>query len=532
MPDHNPWTSCPPHAAELEGPKRLPRTLSILRRTNAEICFGGHYNAGKSSLLNMLLGRDVLPTGSLPETGTAAFLSAGSEDHARLKGQNAPVPCTPESLAALCSIYDENGTRRPIDQLADRIDISLARAPIPAETVWIDAPGHNDDRVMSDRLMRLAVDSDVLVWVFNGRQHLSEPEVEFLGDYISRRGANALAFVVNVFLPVDDDAAWHSFMEREWPVLEQRLAARRADMGLTTEEPPCFPVSARAAASHGGYGFGAGPLRAWLNTISGSYCALVRHSRHERAERARIAFSQRLEPALAKAQNELTAQVVNLALHREHLKRRADFRNRLDKLVEKALANFATDAREAGERVVELVNREPLKFDDTYQKALNADLQRANPGTALTGKVDQALLELGLPLTDQRTRERVIRLCQPPAQTITVTKSPYPKAVAAAGLGGLLWGGIGLLVTAPMALAAANVKQAADTAEGARAAIRAAAQSAATTMAGRKDRITASILEWALQPAPKPPKSAATPGLRVRRLEAWADRLLPLLQQA
>ncbi|MCA3424892.1 MAG: dynamin family protein [Roseomonas sp.] len=532
MPDHSYWASSPPQYDEIETPARLPRTLSILRRPTAEICFGGHYNAGKSSLLNMLLGRDVLPTGSLPETGTAAFLSAGSADHARLAGQDKAVACEPAALAALCSIYDEHGERRPIDQMPDRIDISLAHAPIPAETVWIDAPGHNDDRAMSDRLMRLAVDADVLVWVFNGRQHLSEPEVQFLRDFISRRGTAALAFVVNVFLPMDDEAAWQSFMEREWPVLERRLAARCKDMGLKPEEAPLFPVSARAAAGRGGYGFGAGPLRAWLDTLSGPHCALVRHSRQERAERARTAFSQRLEPALTRAQNELKARIVRDTLHRVNLGRRDAFRNRLSPLVKKALADFKKDAEIAGKAVASKIGKEDVKFDDTYQNELNSALQRVNPGPALLQRVDEVLLELGLPPSDRQTRAKVTKLCSPQHQTITITQSPYPWGVAAAGLGGLLFGGIVVAVTGPAAVAAAKIKQVTDTQNGARAEILAAAERAAADMAQKQDNVTAKFLGWVLPPEPPRPESTAPARRRVKQLEGWADRLLPLLQQA
>ncbi len=319
MPDHTFPTTRP------ERPARLPRTLSILRRTTAHVCFGGHYNAGKSTLLNMLIRREVLPTGALPETGAAAFITAGTADRIQIDDCDSAVVCEAAGLARLGSIYDETGERRPITAMPERFDIALANTPIPEGAVWIDAPGHNDDSAMSERLMRLAVDADVLVWVFNGRQQLAEPEVEFLRDFIDRRGAASLAFVVNVFLPTDDAAAWQCFLQREWPVLQRRLADRRVDLGLTSEEPPCFPVSARAALAERGEGYGVAPLRAWLGELDGPSCMLVRLSRQERAARARLHFSNRIEPALASARAKHADDVAANAEHRDLLRRRAAF---------------------------------------------------------------------------------------------------------------------------------------------------------------------------------------------------------------
>lgn len=525
MPDHTFPTIRPKRSA------RLPRTLSILRRRTAQVCFGGHYNAGKSTLLNMLLRREVLPTGALPETGAAALITAGTADRIQIDGSDSAVVCEPEALAKLGSIYDEAGERRPITAIPERIDIALADAPIPEGAVWIDAPGHNDDPALSARLMRLAVDSDVLVWVFNGRQQLAEPEVEFLRDFIDRRGTASLAFVVNVFLPTDDAAAWQCFLQREWPVHQRRLADRRVELGLTFEEPPCFPVSARAALAEWGEGYGVAPLRAWLGELDGPNCTLVRLSRQERAARARLHFSNRIEPALASARAKHVDAEAAEAVYRDLVRRRVAFEVGARACVKAALSEFAVNVQVAAEAVTGLVSATNLKRDQTYETELNAALQRDNPAWAMLRMLDNLLLENELPVSTDDARKRLIQLCQPPLQTVSVSDRAFSWPVAALGLKGLLAGGVGVLVSGPAALLAAKAVGMKQAAEATRKEIRGAASGAAAALLEQEATIQASVVEWMLPEEPPPPTPIAEAARRVRRLEAWADRLLPMVSQ-
>src|SRR4051812_49887513 len=57
--------------------QRLEQITGVLSRPDVRLVVGGHFSCGKSTMLNMLLGRDLLPTGDLPETGVPCELRSG-----------------------------------------------------------------------------------------------------------------------------------------------------------------------------------------------------------------------------------------------------------------------------------------------------------------------------------------------------------------------------------------------------------------------------------------------------------------------
>src|SRR5258706_6886494 len=110
------------------------------------IAFGGHWSAGKSTLINALLGRDLLPVSERTETGVACRMRAGAADEAmsmRAYG-SIVIPCTKEAIAEQVSIT--KGGAEPRSELAvvDAIELTLADAPLPPNVRWIDTPGLND----------------------------------------------------------------------------------------------------------------------------------------------------------------------------------------------------------------------------------------------------------------------------------------------------------------------------------------------------------------------------------------------------
>ncbi|MHA1739736.1 MAG: dynamin family protein [Candidatus Heimdallarchaeota archaeon] len=64
------------------------------------LVFAGEFNRGKSTLINRLLKRDLLPVGVLPTTATITYVKAGSEEVMKIEkddGQQESLPLTEES---------------------------------------------------------------------------------------------------------------------------------------------------------------------------------------------------------------------------------------------------------------------------------------------------------------------------------------------------------------------------------------------------------------------------------------------------
>jgi GTP-binding protein EngB required for normal cell division len=107
-------------------------------RSCLEVAFFGRVNSGKSSLLNALLGREVLPTGVTPVTAVPARIVPGGAERARIsfaaeKDRDIPL----ESLAEFASEEGNPANRR-------RVTGILVELPAPRlvdGVCFVDTPG-------------------------------------------------------------------------------------------------------------------------------------------------------------------------------------------------------------------------------------------------------------------------------------------------------------------------------------------------------------------------------------------------------
>jgi GTP-binding protein EngB required for normal cell division len=103
-----------------------------------EVAFFGRVSSGKSSLLNALLGRDVLPTGVTPVTAIPARIVPGRTERARVsfateKSQDVPL----EKLAEFASEEGNPSNRRRVTGVV--VELS---APVLTDGVcFVDTPG-------------------------------------------------------------------------------------------------------------------------------------------------------------------------------------------------------------------------------------------------------------------------------------------------------------------------------------------------------------------------------------------------------
>ncbi|NJL32783.1 MAG: hypothetical protein HC893_01650 [Chloroflexaceae bacterium] len=181
---------------------RTQRLLVHLINPRVTIVFAGHFKAGKSSVLNTLLERPILPTDDLPATGVRCVLRSGSSDAVVARGTNTQriVPCKTEAIAKVVSRLSEDGADNEAIQVIDFVDITLANAPIPPNVYWVDTPGMNDTEDMTVRATEAARTADVLFWVLYSKQFLSMSEQTFLSTYIAERGNTSVFFHCQRFL--------------------------------------------------------------------------------------------------------------------------------------------------------------------------------------------------------------------------------------------------------------------------------------------------------------------------------------------
>jgi GTPase Era involved in 16S rRNA processing len=135
------------------------------------IAIGGGFSAGKSKLINLIIGEDLLPTDTTPTTSIPTYIIQGSETHFYA-----------HNIYGLKSELDEEAIKAITHAFSERYNVSLAQimknillksASIPYENVAIlDTPGysksdhHKKELNKDEHMARVHLQSaDCLIWV-------------------------------------------------------------------------------------------------------------------------------------------------------------------------------------------------------------------------------------------------------------------------------------------------------------------------------------------------------------------------------
>ena len=142
----------------------------------------GEFNAGKSTLVNAIVGADVAPTGILPTTATLNLLRGGAERRVRVvrKDGTTREGVYGETKALLADAEGEGA-------IIDHVEIVLPSELL--ERVWIlDTPGSNAPHPEHEALAREALHrADAALWIFDAGQAGKATEGRVLESIVKSR---------------------------------------------------------------------------------------------------------------------------------------------------------------------------------------------------------------------------------------------------------------------------------------------------------------------------------------------------------
>ena len=211
------------------------RHLAAARTRVAEDRFNlvvlGEFKRGKSTLINALLGRNILPTGVVPLTSVVTTISAGDRDRLRVHFTDGTVRERPLDDLAEYVTEDRNpGNRRCVEVARVELEHELLRGGLEL----VDTPGigsihsHNTE-IARGFLPRV----DAALCVLDAGQPLSEDERELFREAAER---------VPRLLPVINKIDHLDRADRDVAIEFVRSALR--DL-LAVDEVELFAVSAR-----------------------------------------------------------------------------------------------------------------------------------------------------------------------------------------------------------------------------------------------------------------------------------------------
>ena len=185
--------------------------------TSSKVLVTGDLNAGKSTLVNALLRREVLPVDQQPLTSMfCEVVDAADNDgveEVHLVNENVLYKRTDESTFTRYSIAELEGlvVEHENSQRIVKLYVNDTRAPSEsllhngiADIALIDAPGLNRDSIQTTAVFARQEEIDVVVFVVSAENHFTLSAKEFLWQASNEKAY--LFIVVNRFDQIKDKA--------------------------------------------------------------------------------------------------------------------------------------------------------------------------------------------------------------------------------------------------------------------------------------------------------------------------------------
>ena len=141
------------------------------------VAFAGHFSAGKSSMINALLGKDMLPKSPIPTSANIVKVTSGKGTARVYFHEDPPVdykePYDLDVIRDYC--MDKNSIQK--------IELSASEPILPSHAALMDTPGidaaDDADRLITESSMHLA---DFMFYVMDYNHVQSEVNLQFLKD--------------------------------------------------------------------------------------------------------------------------------------------------------------------------------------------------------------------------------------------------------------------------------------------------------------------------------------------------------------
>jgi predicted GTPase len=176
---------------------------TYLTHPNFRVVVFAPFNYGKSTLLNALLGENILPIDLIPTTGAAITVQYGEEAQTQIRfidGTELNEAGT-QALRQFAVLDDDRQMRSDVSSIRVQCPHSLLKTGLEL----VDLPG-TDDQVAQDALVKThLLTADLVVQVLDARKLMTLQEREGLRDWLLERGIETVIFVVNFLNLLEPD---------------------------------------------------------------------------------------------------------------------------------------------------------------------------------------------------------------------------------------------------------------------------------------------------------------------------------------
>lgn len=215
----------------------------IIRQDYYKILVLGEFKRGKSTLVNALLGRSILPMDVLPETATLNEVIYSETPFVKVFYSNGVIEdgeLTIEFLQRF-SANAENSQAH----LVDKIQMGYPLPFLQDRITLVDTPGVADlDETRCDVTYQIIPQANAVIFLLDSNTPLTQSERDFLVDRLIPQGVDNILFLLNKYDFIDEEED-EEFLEE----VECRLRATLKDEegNDLLKEIRILPISAKMA---------------------------------------------------------------------------------------------------------------------------------------------------------------------------------------------------------------------------------------------------------------------------------------------
>ena len=178
--------------------KSIGETIEKSAKEHFEVAIVGEFKRGKSTLINALLGQEVLPADVLPATATLNRVTYSEEPYVMVEykdGQEEKVDINKLADYVTKLSYESEKKAETVKQATVYYDTAFCKNNVDI----IDTPGLNDDEQMTNVTLSILPEIDAAVFVISANSPFSQFEKEFLEKKMLTSDMGRIIFAVNCF---------------------------------------------------------------------------------------------------------------------------------------------------------------------------------------------------------------------------------------------------------------------------------------------------------------------------------------------
>lgn len=136
----------------------------------------GEFNHGKSSLMNALIGQNILPSGMTPTTQVDTWMYFGA-NHKKVVASHMGTLVKTWTWDDWCKLSVKKISDFIKTASVDRLEIHIDDTPFDTDCVFIDTPGLNEASLARESyLSRYLTNADVVIFILDANQALTRTE--------------------------------------------------------------------------------------------------------------------------------------------------------------------------------------------------------------------------------------------------------------------------------------------------------------------------------------------------------------------